>query len=67
MKTEEAVLKIAEVLDVLVGHFNPDCGGDFKQGSYCKGCKYYHQCRRGTEARELNSELQALLRGEEWI
>lgn len=31
MKTEKAILKIAEVLDVLVGNFMPDCGGDFAE------------------------------------
>ena len=62
MKTEEAILKIAKILDVLAGHFIPDCGGDFKQGTfYCKGCSFYHQCKKGTEAQDLCEELQSLL------
>ena len=76
METQRAIELIAEILDVLVGSFIPDCGGDFVPeygGRYgedtaCdKTCKYYGQCRRMTRAQELNSELQGLLAGEEWI
>ena len=61
METQKAIVLIAEVLDVLV-RFIPDCGGDFKEGTlYCKGCEFYSQCKRGTEAQDLCSELQAIV------
>ena len=71
METQKAVALIAEVLDVLVGHFNPDCGGDFvpEHGSWndesdisCgSACEFYHQCKQMSKAREINSKLQSLV------
>lgn len=62
METQKAISLIAEVLDVLVGNFVPDCGGDFTEGYYyCEKCKDYSLCKKGTKAQNINSKLQSLL------
>ena len=61
METEKAVLLIAEVLEVLVGNFTPDCGGDFIKVAACRGCPHLSQCLKFSKARKINSKLQSLL------
>lgn len=65
METQKAIELIADILDVLVGRFTPDCGGDFIEVAACGECPHLHQCIMFSKARKINSTLQSLLVDEE--
>ncbi len=65
-----------EILDVLVGDFVSDCGGNLAEypvvsshGNvfYCEACKDYTQCGQLAKAREINSKLQSLVAGQDSV